>query len=482
MATLDKLSSAAILNKVSAEAARQIEAAAKKSENLIKEADTISEAAILKAKEQAIRLLNRSLDNVFLADNRGIRICDALGKELNQFDTPTSAYAMTVDPLNNKLYFIIETTSQPIMNGETPSNKLVEVTLIVTSLHGNNTEEIKKMQYNVPIDVMITGALDISPDDGKIIWISPTGSIQSMNTRGDELQELAKAKFDPLTEAVHATISGAGDLFWTALERETSSEKVYGIWKLEKGSKEIKKLISFPLPIAAKENVISSKVQIDLAAGKLYWNSYKKIESMNLDGTSPQVVYESLSNITGLELDSHLNRLYWLEQNHLLYRSTVDGKNIEQAISFEDSELAVKSIYIRTKADEAAGILQAAQRERQLASQNVATDISQANKEAYAYLSPAQKAFQAADAAFKEQIAPAVIEAEEKISTARTQYSDKKAQADTILGNATNEKNTILNQANENYKSELRKAKAEAKNIVQKAQDKLDDANAHKNH
>lgn len=29
------------------------------------------------------------------------------------------------------------------MNGRTPSNKLVEVTLIFTSLYGNNTEEIK---------------------------------------------------------------------------------------------------------------------------------------------------------------------------------------------------------------------------------------------------------------------------------------------------------------------------------------------------
>ncbi|MNW45804.1 hypothetical protein D3C74_230760 [compost metagenome] len=482
MATLDKLSSAAVLNRVSTEAVRLIKEAADKSETLVKGAEESSKAAILEAKKQATRLLNRSLDVVFLADNSGIRICDEMGKELNHFNTPTPAYAMTVDPMKNKLYFIIETTSQPVMNGGTPSNKLVEVTLIVTSLQGTNTEEIKKMQYSVPIDVMITGALDIDPLEGKIIWISPAGSIQLMNAQGNELQELARAKFNPLTEAVHATLSSTGDLFWTALEKETSSEEIYGIWKLEKGSTEIKKLISYSFPLAAADNIISSKVQIDLAAGKLYWNSYKKIESMNLDGTGHQVVYESLSTITGLELDSHLKRLYWLEQNHLLFRSTLDGENIEQAISFEESDFAVKSIYIRTKADEAAGILQAAQLERQIASQKVAADISNATKEAYAYLLPAQEAFQAAEAAYKEQIAPALKEADEKISEAKTQYSVKKAQADATLANAANEENTILNQANENYNTEVKKAKTEAHDIVQKAQEKLDDANAHKNH
>ncbi|WP_405117631.1 hypothetical protein MHB43_17770 [Paenibacillus sp. FSL H8-0317] len=63
------------------------------------------------------------------------------------------------------------------------------------------------MQYNVPIDVMITGALNIGSNGRKIVWISPSVGIQSMNTQGNEFQELAKAKFDPLTEAVHASFS-----------------------------------------------------------------------------------------------------------------------------------------------------------------------------------------------------------------------------------------------------------------------------------
>lgn len=482
MATLEKLSSAAILKKASEKAVGLITEAAENSEKVVKEADENSKTVILKAKEEAIKLFNRSLDAIFLADDRGIRICDALGKELNQFRTPTAAYAMTVDALNNKLYFIIETTSEPVKNGGTPSNKLVEVTLIVTSLQGTNTEELKKMQYNVPIDVLITGSLDISPVDGKIFWISPTGTIQSLNTQGNELHEIVKANFDPLTDAIHVTLSSTGDLFWTALEKETSSDKIYGIWKLENGSTEIKKLISYSFPLTTTDNVISSKVQIDIAAGKLYWNSYRKIESMNLDGTDHQVVYKSLSTITGLELDLHLKRLYWLEQNHILVRSTMDGKNIEQAISFEESDLAVKSIYIRTKADEAAGILQEAQLERQLAAQKVADDISKANKDAYAYLLPNQEAFQVAEEAYKAQIAPALKEADEKINTAKGQYSEKKAQADTTLAQAEKEKNNILNQANENYNNEVAKAQIEAKSIVQKSQEKLDNANAHKNH
>ncbi|WP_141639079.1 ATP synthase subunit B family protein [Paenibacillus riograndensis] len=455
--------------------------AAALSEQKISEADTVSAAAILRAKVQATKLFNKSIDSIFLADDRGIRICDALGKEQDQFQTPTFAYCMTVDPLNNKLYFIIETTAQPIsVNGGEPVRKLVEVTLFATSLRGTDIEELKKMQYNVPVDVTITGSLDIHPAEGKIIWISPTGTIQSMNVRGNELHELAKANFSPKTPAVHATLTSTGALFWTAMEKQTAAGNNYGIWKLEKDSTEIRKLISYPLPLADAHSVFPSRVQVDETAGKLYWNSYRKIEAMTLEGTDREVIYTSDSAITGLEIDPHLKRLYWLEQNHILVRSTLDGKNIEQAMRFEESEFTVKSLYLRTKADEAAGILLAAQRARQLAAQKAAEDISTANKAAYAYLLPAQETYQAAESAFKARIAPALKEAEDKLGPAKAQYMEQKSQADTQLANAASERDKILLQARDEHKSKVAEAQTDADKKIEAATEKLDEARRNK--
>ncbi|MNO17900.1 hypothetical protein D3C76_76020 [compost metagenome] len=481
MEKLERLSSAAILKSATATGILQVKAAATFSEKKIREADTVSAAAILKAKVQATKLFNKSIDSIFLADDRGIRICNALGKEQDQFQTPTSAYCMTVDPLNNKLYFIIETTAQPIsVNGGEPIRKLVEVTLFATSLRGTDIEELKKMQYNVPIDVTITGSLDVHPAEGKIIWISPAGTIQSMNVRGNELHELTKANFSPKTPAVHATITSTGTLFWTALEKQTATGNIYGIWKLEKDSTEIRKLISYTFPPADANTVFPSRVQVDETTGKLYWNSFRKIESMTLEGADHEVIYTSDSAITGLEIDPHLKRLYWLEQNHILVRSTLDGKNIEQAIWFEKSEFTVKSVYIRTKADEAAGILMAAQRERQLAAQKAAEEISKANKEAYAYLLPAQEAYQAAESAFKERIAPAIKEADDKIGPAKAQYMEQKTQADQQLADAKSEREKILLQAREEHKSKVAEAQTEADKKIGAATEKLDEARKNK--
>ncbi|KWX79198.1 hypothetical protein AMQ84_07430 [Paenibacillus riograndensis] len=481
MENLESLSSAAILKSATAYGILQVKEAAASSEQKIREADTVSAAAILRAKVQATKLFNKSIDSIFLSDDRGIRICDALGKEQDQFQTPTSAYCMTVDPLNNKLYFIIETTAQPIsINGGEPVRKLVEVTLFATSLRGTDIEELKKMQYNVPVGVTITGSLDIHPAEGKIIWISPAGTIQSMNVQGNELHELAKANFSPKTPAVHATLTSAGTLFWTALEKQTAAGNHYGIWKLEKDSTEIRKLISYPLPLADAHSVFPSRVQVDETAGKLYWNSYRKIEAMTLEGTDREVIYTSDSAITGLEIDPHLKRLYWLEQNHILVRSTLDGKNIEQAMRFEESEFTVKSLYIRTKSDEAAGILLAAQRARQLAAQKAAEDISTANKAAYAYLLPAQEAYQAAESAFKARIAPALKEAEDKLRPAKAQYMEQKSQADTQLANAKSERDKILLQARDEHKSKVAEAQTDADKKMEAATEKLDEARRNK--
>lgn len=472
---MEKLSTATILQKASQESATKVQDGITKAKIVLEEAE--KEAAILKikARENAAKLYNQSIDSIFLADERGVRICNQSGNEQNFFRTPSRAYCMTMDPLNEKLYFIIETASQPINE----KKKLVEVSLFSTSITGSDVTIIKEIQYSVPVEAKITGSLDIQPVEGRIVWISPVGIIYDMDTKGDHYRELGKTEFSPNTTSVSAILSASGTLYWTAMERETSQESIYGIWSMDKDSNFIKLLSYYSLP-SSKTSEFFPKIQIDESNKRIYWNSLEQIESITLEGTDHMIIYQSASIITGLEIDLFINRLYWLEQNHVLIRSTLDGKITEKALLLQNNEYTVRNLYISTKSDEAAGKLHLAQMERQRAIKSTIYDINQANKNADIKLAPIQEAYSAAKAKFDQDLAPAQAKAANIITPAKTQYVISKNQADDQIAKAKGDSQKAINEAKTENDKNIENAKVEAKIRIDEENKKLEDARAKK--
>lgn len=471
---MERLSSAAIAGAAARIGTSMVEQALDRSKDILQDSDQTVVQKISEAKQNATKLYNKSIDSLFLNDDQGLHIYDDQGKEHDYFSVPSPIYCMTVDPLNDRLYFIIERESHPIDNN---TRKLAEATLLATSLTGTNAMEIRRMQYNVPIEVQMTGSLDIQPAEEKIVWIDPAGSIYSMDFKGDHYQELAKTDLLPKSPSVSAVMSSTGMLYWTAMERSIASGNAYGIWQMDKDSKDIRRLFTYPVSHVETEH-FRPRLQIDETNHKLYWNSPTKIESLSLENGEHNVIYQSSVSITGLELDSFLNKLYWVEDSRDLMRSTLDGQTIEQALELELGERPIRNLFLRTKADKAAGILHSAQSKHQGAVRKVADDISTANKNADVFLSPFLEAYRTAEAQFQQDIAPAQEQADSILTPARTKYSEDMQNAKKQLEESVAQSQQIREKALADFNNQVKQAETEGDNRIKVASNELEEARA----
>lgn len=473
---MTRLSSAAIAGAAAQIGTTIVDQALIRSNDILKDADQTVAQKLSEAKKKAAKIYNNTIDSIFLDDDQGLHIYDSQGKEHDFFSAPSPIYCMTVDFLNEKLYFIIERESHPIDNN---TRKLAEATLLATSLTGSNAMEIRRMQYNVPIEVEMTGSLDIQPAEQKIIWIDPTGSIYSMDFKGDHYQELAKTDLLPKSPSVSAVMSSTGMLYWTAMERSIASGNTYGIWQMDKDSKDIRRLFNYPVSHIETEH-FRPRLQIDETNHKLYWNSPNKIESLSLENGEHKIIYQSTVSITGLELDPLLNRLYWIEDNRTLIRSTLDGQTIELALELELNERPIRNLFLRTKADKAAGILHSAQSTHQGAVRKVADDISTANKNADIFLSPFLEAYRTAEAKFQQDITPAQEQADSIITPARTKYSENVQYAKNQLAESEAQSQQIREKALADFNNQVKQAETECNNRIKIASKELEETRAKK--
>ena len=83
---------------------------------------------------------------------------------------------------------------------------------------------------------------------------------------------------------------------------------------------------------------IPNSIELDLAAGKVYWSSYNtgtgKIQSANLDGTNIQDLITTLSRPADLALDVPSRKMYWTDYNtNKIQRANLDGSDIEDLLT-----------------------------------------------------------------------------------------------------------------------------------------------------
>lgn len=161
----------------------------------------------------------------------------------------------------------------------------------------------------------------IAPSHGKVYWVAQgAATIQRANLDGSDVEDLAIAPGDFFDVEVD---DAAGVLYWTDGAQ---------IWR---GN----------LDGSAATPVVSDLLQpyylaLDVAGGKLYWTDYlaKKIGRANLDGSDRESIVTGLSDWPiGIAYNQSDGRVYWTLLSGEIQRANADGTNVETVVSGSDA-------------------------------------------------------------------------------------------------------------------------------------------------
>lgn len=160
----------------------------------------------------------------------------------------------------------------------------------------------------------------IAPSHGKIYWVAQgAATIQRANLDGSNVEDLAIPQGDFFDVEVN---DAAGVLYWTDGAQ---------IWR---GN----------LDGSAATPVVSDLLQpyylaLDVAGGKLYWTDYQamSIGRANLDGSDSESVVTGLSSWPiGIAYNTSDGKVYWTLLSGEIQRADADGTNVETVVSESD--------------------------------------------------------------------------------------------------------------------------------------------------
>ena len=77
-------------------------------------------------------------------------------------------------------------------------------------------------------------------------------------------------------------------------------------------------------------------IAIDADAGKIYWTEYSedKVQRANLDGSDVELLYDDISQATGIALDIYNGKMYWADDlARKIKRANLDGSQVEDVVT-----------------------------------------------------------------------------------------------------------------------------------------------------
>lgn len=474
-----------------------IDQVTRESDRMIKEAENINSAKLKRAQEKALNkvsearkkaaeLLNQIIEHVYLFGLDRYLQLDSKGEVTEEGNLPGRA-CTAIDAVHGKVYFISEIRFKPIPGAPLVLGKLfgpyavereVEVSLYSMDFNGRNVIELSKMKYKAPGGRPAAGALAFQAVQNQLLWLRPDGVMVSMDPQGGSVQELGKALPEGPTPSYDLVVSqSSGQLFWCFGKESDEKGWEYEIWRSDIGLSNAKLIIPSIYPQASTP-LPNVKIGID-EVGQLYWNSHRAIEVSNLDGADRRTLYTLETHAQGIEIETSLKKLYWIEDDHRLMSGSLDGSGpMETTFYFLHQHAFIQNLSIRTKADQAAGVLFEAQMKRQRALDQLMEDKAKAQKDADALLSPYEVKLQDAQKERDKQLAPILEETNKQRQQAQNDYNLKKQQADEQIKAAEEQKQATLNEAKSNNETQIELANNNANNRIKDAQEELDKARA----